>query len=145
MLNWPGRLVGSSIGASRISKIKNLNSKCWFQDLWFYSAYSRSSRWCASCAKKGTEFVFLDQNIRIYEVDQWVWKRLCAWRDFKKNFMVFIIMQNETLSQKFHPCSILSRQTIYKSVAYCVLIIWTSFLKFLSSPLVLAQWLGGGK
>ena len=43
------------------------------------------------CAKKVisiTEFVFLDLNPHFYEVNQEVWKRPCAWRNFKNIFCV---------------------------------------------------------
>ena len=43
------------------------------------------------CAKKvifTTEFVFLDLNPHFYEVNQEVWKRPCAWRNFKNIFSV---------------------------------------------------------
>ena len=44
-----------------------------------------------SCAKKvifSTEFVLLDLNPHFYEVNQEVWKRPCAWRNFKNIFCV---------------------------------------------------------
>ena len=43
------------------------------------------------CAKKvifSTEFVLLDLNPHFYEVNQEVWKRPCAWRNFKNIFCV---------------------------------------------------------
>ena len=43
------------------------------------------------CAKKvifSTEFVLLDLNPPFYEVNQEVWKRSCAWRNFKNIFCV---------------------------------------------------------
>ena len=43
------------------------------------------------CAKKvifSTEFVLLDLNPPFYEVNQEVWKRPCAWRNFKNIFCV---------------------------------------------------------
>ena len=35
-------------------------------------------------------------------------KLLCLWRDFKKNFLMYVNIINETLSHKFHPYSILT-------------------------------------
>ena len=43
------------------------------------------------CAKKvifSTEFVLLDLNPPFYEVNQEVWKKPCAWRNFKNIFCV---------------------------------------------------------
>ena len=45
----------------------------------------------------------------LYEVNQWVWKWLCTWREFqKKILMVFTIRLNDILSQKLPPYAILS-------------------------------------
>ena len=61
------------------------------------------------CAKKvifSTEFVLLDLNPHFYEVNQEVWKRPCAWRNFKNIFCVLSTYPKKHLERRNHPCSI---------------------------------------
>ena len=89
------------------------------------------------CAKKVifiTEFVLLDLNPHFYEVNQEVWKRPCAWRNFKNIFsrpLFTIIFRPKILILDTY--SILSRYVnhLYQLQFENVFVHWLPKVKFL--------------
>ena len=66
--------------------------KLWLKVLFIICTYiTKTFIEIPPCAKKvifSTEFVLFDLNPHLYEVNQEVWKRPCAWRNFKNIFCV---------------------------------------------------------